>query len=143
MHFRFDVAAPGVTMGPTPPAGDANELLKQLLEVQREQLHHLRQMSAAHDPNGRWRAFWSRWQSDFPNLPTACRTALPHLERAYITLIADLTDHLGEVDSDPLDNDFALSEFLDKFGMRLNQLGILLSLVGPLADQPESSGGTG
>ena len=33
-----------------------------------------------------------------------------------------------------LDTDFALQEFLDKYGMRLAQLGTILNLVAPLAE---------
>ncbi len=53
---------------------------------------------------------------------------------AYMTLIADLAAHLEEQGDDGIGNDFALSEFLDRYGIRLNQLGTILSLVGPLAE---------
>ena len=33
-----------------------------------------------------------------------------------------------------IDNDFALQEFLDRYGMRLAQLGTILNLVAPLAE---------
>ena len=35
---------------------------------------------------------------------------------------------------DPPDNDFALQEFLDRYGMRLAQLGTIINLVAPLAE---------
>jgi hypothetical protein len=147
MHFQFEVF-PTLPAGPTSmPAPTAEfgpvELLRQLLEVQREQLGLLRTSAAAHDTGSRWRAFLARWQDDFPGLPAACRHALPALERAYITLIHDLTEQLRQQGSDALENDFALSEFLDRYGLRLGQLGTILSLVGPLAEaagtQSESS----
>ena len=135
MHFQFEVTTPGVAQSVTPasapPANELTELLRQLLDVQREQLQL---QKAAHDASGRWKAFLARWQADFPDLPGACKTVLPQLERAYITLIAELTDALRQPDGDAIDNDFALSEFLDKFGIRLGQLGGLLNLVGPLAE---------
>jgi hypothetical protein len=65
---------------------------------------------------------------------------LPQLERAYIALIAELTERLTDEGDDAIGNEFALSEFLDRFGMRLNQLGSILTLVGPLADIAETSG---
>jgi hypothetical protein len=142
MHFQFDVSASA-----TPPAGaagaganDLADVMRQMLEVQREQLHWLRHNSNAHDAGNRWRAVLSRWQNDFSNLPAACKRALPQLERAYIALIADLTDYLHEEGDEALGNEFALGEFLDRFGIRLNQLGAILSLVGPLADIAEPSG---
>jgi hypothetical protein len=104
-----------------------------MLEVQREQLAHLRASAAAHDMGARWRAFLARWQKEFPNLGESCRKSLPVLERTYGKMIADLTEHL-EQDDDPLETDFALQEFLDRYGMRLAQLGTILNLVAPLAE---------
>jgi hypothetical protein len=120
------------------------ELLRQILEVQREQLAQMRVNSVTHDLSARWRAFLARWQQDFPGLSEACRQALPVLERTYGKLISELTEHLNQADGDVLDNDFSLQEFLDRYGMRLAQLGSILNLVGPLAEagsQGESASG--
>ena len=141
MHFQFEVTP--VTPLPVPElrAADAQvDLLRQILEVQKEQLKQLR---ASQDMGGRWRAFLNRWQEEFPDLATACRKALPVIERAYGKLMADLTDTVCENGCDALDSDFALQEFLDRYGMRLAQLGTILNLVGPLAEagsQGESQG---
>jgi hypothetical protein len=83
----------------------------------------------------------SRWQGDFPGLPEACKHVLPVLERAYIDLIAELTNHLRD-QTDALDNEFALAEFLDRYGGRLNQLGTLLNVVGPIAEVAAHETGT-
>jgi hypothetical protein len=142
MHFQFEVASPAasqtVTPGAVPPSGDAADLLRQILEVQREQLHLTRQRLAAQDMGGKWRTVLSRWKDDFADLPGACRTVLPQLERAYIALIAELAESLRGRDDDPLDNEFAMAEFLDRYGPRLNQLGTLLQVVGPLAELAEA-----
>ena len=134
MSFQLDiapfVAAAEVPAEPSLPAG-AVDLLRQILEVQREHLAFLR---AAHDAGSRWRAFAARWREDFPNLAESCRDVLPILERSYGALIADLFDHLRQQGSAALDNDFSLQEFLDRYGMRLAQLGTILNLVVPLAE---------
>jgi hypothetical protein len=131
MNFQFEVAQPAApgAQAAGPPA-DATELLRQLLDVQREQLALTR---AAHDAGARWRAVLARWQGDFPNLPDDCKHTLPLLERAYIDLIAELTDHLRN-QGDALANEFALAEFLDRYGMRLGQLATLLNVVSPIAE---------
>ena len=137
MHFQFDVSSQGATQSTAVDArsrDNANDLLRELVDVQREQLQLLRQSAAAHDAGGRWKAFLSRWQDDFSHLPVACKEVLPQLEKAYMTLISDLTAHLREQGTDSLDSDFALSEFLDRYGFRLNQMGTILNLVGPLAE---------
>jgi hypothetical protein len=138
MHFNFQVAPPGTAQSMTPqdvpPNLDPIDLLRQLLETQRDQLHLMKQMAASNDGQGRWRAFLDRWKDDYADLPASCKKVLPHLERAYIGLIADLTEYLDEQGEDCTRNEFTLAEFLDRYGIRLNQLAALLSLVGPLAE---------
>ena len=138
MQFQIDVssAAPSAQAAAPPlvPVPEAVDLLRQLLEVQREQLAYQKAAAQAHDQAARWRAFLARWKDDFPGLSEACRRALPALERSYGQLIVELTASLNDQGGDALDNDFALQEFLDRYGMRLAQLGTILNLVGPLAD---------
>src|SRR5258708_1207391 len=125
MHFQFEVSSPLAASSANSgglPAGSWTDLLQQMLDVQREQVQLLRQLAAAHDSGSRWKSFLSRWRDDYGELPAACKQVLPHLERAYIALIAELTESLRQQDDRPLDNDFALSEFLDRYGMRLSQL---------------------
>jgi len=121
MHFQFDMSPlsyPAVNTA-SPSSGEAPELLRHMLDIQREQLNQLRTLSSAHDGLSRWRAFVSRWRQDFPDLPDQCRQAMAVLERTYGKLIAELAENLTQGNSDALDNDFALQEFLDRYGMRL------------------------
>lgn len=144
MHFQFEIT-PNVASTTSSPPMDAKDnpdvvaLLRQILEVQREHLNCMRQF---HDAGSRWRAFLARWREDFPDLHESCREAMPILERSYGALIAELAEQLRTSGTDALDNDFALQEFLDRYGMRLAQLGTVLNLVAPLAEatsQGESS----
>jgi hypothetical protein len=146
MQSQFDVTSlpPARANAPASAAPtELSDLLRQMLEVQREQLVHLKATAAAHDAGARWRQLMARWKQEFPELPAACKQALPILERAYGTIIAALVEELRGNGDDALDNDFALQDFLDRFGMRLGQLGNIINLVGPLAEagsQSESSG---
>jgi hypothetical protein len=144
MHFQFDVSPVAFPSAESSPAAasEAADLLRQILEVQREQLAYLRASAAAQDAGARWRAFVARWREDFPDLSDACRQSVPILERTYGKLIAELTEHLCQNGNDALDNEFALQEFLDRFGMRLAQLGTLLNLVAPLAEASSPSEST-
>ena len=121
-------AAPAELPPPAAIVPEAVELLRQLLEVQREQLAYQKAAAAAHDHTARWRAYLARWQEEFPGLGDSCRKAMPHLERCYGQLIHELTERLTDED-DPLGNDFGLQEFLDRYGVRLAQLGTILNLV--------------
>ena len=144
MNFQIDVSStiPQAPVEPpqppTPAPPEVLDLLRQMLEVQREQLAYQRAAAAAHDMTARWRAYLSRWQDEFPDLSHGCRKAMPHLERCYGQMITDLTEKLSEEDS--LDNEFAVQEFLDRYGMRLAQLGTILNLVAPLAEVGPAQG---
>src|SRR5438067_1908857 len=140
MHFQFDVSAAGFPRLESAPASDVHDLLRQILEVEREQLSQLRGFLGVHDGGARWRAFLERWRPHFADLPDSCRQALPILERCYGKLIAELTEQLCLNGIEALDNDFSLQEFLDRYGMRLTQLGTILSLVAPFAEAGSQSG---
>ncbi len=138
MHFQFEVAPPQSPSAPesfaTAQLGEATALLRQLVELQREQLQLQRHQLAMQDSVARWRVFWQRWQKEFPQLPTACKQILPKLEQSYLHMIENLTELVETHEQDGLDNEFVLGEFLDRYGMRLGQLGTLIGLLGPLAE---------
>lgn len=149
-NFQLESSTPAPKTPPGSIPAEVVDLLRQLVESQREQVQCLRAIAAAHDSGARWRAFINRWQDQFPDLAPSCRQVLPLLEQTYSRLVTELTEHLANNGDDALDNDFSLQEFLDRYGMRLGQLGTILNLVGPLAEaappppqQGESSGGSG
>jgi hypothetical protein len=143
MQFQFDMSGSHMPAPQTPvDAAALAGLLQQMLEVQKQQLAHLQTLVSAHDGAARWRAFLARWRQDFPELADACRQAIPTLERTYSKLISELTDQLGPNGGDSLESDFVLQEFLDRYGMRLTQLGTLLNMVAPLADASSPSEST-
>ena len=138
MNSQFDVT-PFASTPPEPPREgsvgiETVHLLRQMVDLQREQLTMVRAALAGHDAGQRWRAFLARWRTDFPDLGDGCRESLQVLERSYATLMADLVEHLRQDGSGALDSDFSLQEFLDRYGMRLAQLGTILNLVAPLAE---------
>src|SRR5262245_53384893 len=98
MHFKFDVSTLQFPVPRAEPPADAQpaEMLRIMLDVQREQLGYLRNLAAAQDSCSRWRAFLARWRQDFPELGAACRQAMPILERTYGKLINDLADYLTQ-----------------------------------------------
>jgi hypothetical protein len=128
---------------PTPSTREIVELLRQLIGLQQEQIALLKTQIANQDNTSRWRAFLTRWEQEFPNVGSACKQALPVLERTYLGLIRDLTDRVNGSDEDDLSDEFVLSEFLDRFGIRIGQMGNIVSQLGPLAEAaPPDSGPT-
>jgi hypothetical protein len=126
---------PPVQLPDLPPvSSEVPDLLRQLIDAQREQVALLRAQMAAQDQTAKWRAFLARWAGEFPDIGAACKQALPALERAYLGLIKDLTARLRGDDPDDLTDEFVLTEFLDRYGMRLGQLATIMSQLAPLAD---------
>ncbi len=108
-------------------------LLRQVFEVQKEQLAVLKAQQAAADSQGRWRGFLARWADEFPGVGRGCKEVLPLIERAYLALIQELADKLRDEETE-IGSEFGLGEFLDRYGVRLSQLGSILSQLGPIAD---------
>lgn len=132
MHFQFEVGPPNSPGDSGSPPDDTSALLRQILDVQRQQLELLRLLVTMQDGGARWRAFVSRWEGEYPGAAAECKQTLASLERAYIQMIAELGERLR--DGDDLDHEFTLNEFLDRYGIRLSQIGTLLNLIGSLAD---------
>lgn len=124
---------------PPAPPGEVADLLRQLLAVQQEQVALMKAQAASHDAGKRWRAFLDRWGGEFPGIGGACAGAIPALERAFLTVVRDLTDTLA-ADDDALADEFALSEFLDRFAPKLTQVANALNLLAPLADASQEKG---
>ncbi len=119
-------------------AAQQRELFAQLLAVQQEHLNHVR--AAAQDAQARWKNLITRWQTQHPEFSNQCRQSYPLLEKAYVGLLVGMVDELAQQGDDALENDFSVQEFLDRYGMRIGQLSHLLSVLGPLAEaagQPE------
>ncbi len=116
-----------------PPSTELTDLLRQLVALQQEQVAILKAQQASQDGAARWRSFLARWEAEFPGIGAACKQVLPALEHAYLGLVRELTDKLI-ADPEALTDEFLLSEFLDRYGMRLGQVGNLMSQIAPLAD---------
>lgn len=133
-------AAP-ITLPEPNPARDSVELLRQMLQIQQEQLHLMKVQLAAQDHVARCRAFLQRWEGEYPNLGAACKQALPLLERAYVHLLQEMAEQIGNMEADEVCDEFWLSEFIDRYGMRLSQLGNIVSQVAPLAEAANAASG--
>ena len=59
--------------------------------------------------------------------------------RAFLQLLEELTRRATDEEEDTLEDEFSLGEFLDRYGMRLAQLGNVLNVLGPLADAARAS----
>ena len=128
--------------GLPPTNGELADLLRQMLDLQREQIGLVRAQMAAADNLSRWRAFLNRWVGEFPDVGSGCKEILPTLERTYNTVLQEVTERVREI-GDDLEEEFTLGEFLDKYGIRVTQLGNMICSISPIADAvPPSDGPT-
>jgi hypothetical protein len=136
MNAPLYVTPPMVLPAPEPPtpAREIADLLRQLVGLQQEQIGLLKAQLAGQDSGAKWRAFLGRWEEEFPQIGSACKQALPVLERTYLGLVRELTERVNAAEAADLDDEFVLGEFLDRFGIRLGQLGNILSQLAPLAE---------
>jgi hypothetical protein len=114
-----------------------SDLLTQIVEGQREQLNF--QRASAHDAVARWRHILARWETAHPQLAAQSKTAYPLIEVAFMQLLASMLDEVAEQGEDALDNEFAVQEFIDRYGMKVGQLGHLLTVLGPLNEAAQQN----
>lgn len=131
---------PTLLTGPAPAPGSTEvvDLLRQLLASQQELVAHHKAQTASQDPNARWKSFLARWAEEFPGIGGACKQALPAIERAYLGMVSEATERIAE-DEGLFANEFALAEFLDRYGMKLAQMGNIINQLSPLADASSAS----
>jgi hypothetical protein len=150
MNFQFDIVSqtPTAPSAPPQPTEVNADLLRQILDLQRDQLGQILQVSRDHlalarsmaqDNNARWRTLLARWQHDLPNLMDHCKKAYPALERAYVHMIAAMVEEVCDKEEGELDNEFTVQDFLDRYGMRLGQLGHMVHVIGSLAEAANQS----
>ncbi|MCS7046642.1 MAG: hypothetical protein NZO58_09825 [Gemmataceae bacterium] len=156
MQFQFDITtAPQARPVPVRPGAEGiQDLLRQLIdlqrdsfaqivELQREQLNHARAIH--HENLQRWKNVMLRWGKEFPDLAAKAKQVYPMLEKTYLGLLEHMVQDLIDQGEEGFASEFALQDFIDRHGMRVGQLGHLLSIVGPLSEaapQPEQPPGT-
>lgn len=109
------------------------EIARQSLELQRQHLELTREsVLVAREQRTRQFAELERWQSGHEPVIESCREALRELEQVHATLMGELAEYVHENHDNLLDGDFALSDFVDKFGPRLAHLNTMLAVLRPL-----------
>lgn len=144
---QVDISAGAPTTGHPTPTGDLTEtnvLLRQLVEEGRKQsellLEILAQVSLQHrQRNAELRA----WKEANPQLSKACRKAAESLARVHTEFLSGIAEEAAENAEDFSDSDYALGEFIDRYGPRLAHfngvLQLLAQLGAPLPQPPGQS----
>ncbi len=110
------------------------EFQRQSLEIQRQQLELTRESAQiAREQRARQVADLERWQNGHEGVLDHCRDTLGRLEQVHASLMGDMADHVAEHHENLIEGDFALSDFVDRFGPRLAHLNTMLAILRPLA----------
>jgi len=110
------------------------QLQSQMLEMQRQQIELTREV--AHVNRGkraREMGELERWQSGHEHVLESCRESLGNLEQVHAALMGELAAYAKENYENLLDGEFALTDFVDRFGPRLAHLNTMLAVLRPLA----------
>lgn len=110
------------------------ELQRQTLEQQRQQLELAREAAQiARDQRARQFAELERWQAGHEGVLEHSREALGQLEQVHASLMGELAEYVADHHENLIEGDFALSDFVDRFGPRLAHLNTMLAVLRPLA----------
>jgi len=110
------------------------ELQRQSLELQRQQLELARESAQINrEQRSRQIAELERWQNSHDLVLDQSKESLANLEQVHAALIGELANYVSENQENLLDGDFALTDFVDRFGPRLAHLNTMLAVLRPLA----------
>ena len=124
--------------------GQQLDLQRQQLEMQRQELELCRETAQiARDQRARQVADLERWQHGHDAVIDRCKKALGQLEQVHSALMGELADYADENLENLIDGDFALSDFVDRFGPRLAHLNTMLAVLRPLAAATKKAEGGG
>lgn len=110
------------------------ELQRQTLELQRQQLELAREVAQVNrEQRQRQISELERWQQGHENVLDNCRESLTNLEQVHAALMGELANYVKENFDNLLDGEYALTDFVDRFGPRLAHLNTMLAVLRPLA----------
>jgi hypothetical protein len=110
------------------------ELQRQSLEVQRQQLELSREAAqVSREQRARQIAELERWQTGHESVLDHCKETLGNLEQVHAALMGELANYVSDNHENLIDGEFALTDFVDRFGPRLAHINTMLAVLRPLA----------
>ncbi len=110
------------------------DIQRQVLQSQQQQLELAKEAAhVAREQRGRQIAELERWQAGHDRVIEQCRESLGQLEQVHSALMGELVNHVADNHENLVEGDYALTDFVDKFGPRLAHLNTMLAVLRPLA----------
>jgi len=138
--FHIDVT-PDAGSGGSGTGGGVGEivvdLLQQLVIGQERQNDLLEELVQQNNAAQKQRASeLGQWKEANPRLARRCRSAAEALSRVQNEFLHNLTDDVADNEDCLLDGEFALNEFVDRYGPRLAHLNGVLQVLSQLSTTP-------
>ena len=142
---QVDISANTVTSGTTAVAnGDAaetNRLLRDMVTLQHRSCELLAELVNQVSLQQRQRAAELKaWREANPALADSCRQAAESLAKVHTEFLASVAREAFDNAEDFADSEFALGEFIDRFGPRLAHFNGVLQLFAQLGTPPTATG---
>lgn len=114
--------------------GEVAGLLREMLAVQKRSCDILGEVLKHVSLQRRQRAAELKaWRENNPAVARACRQAAESLSRVHTDFLTTLAEEAAENADDFTDSDYALGEFIDRYGPRLAHFNGVMQLLSQLA----------
>lgn len=142
---QIDISAAGAPAAqPAALTGDPGEttrLLRDMVVLQQKSCELLAELLNQVSQQQRQRtAELKAWRDANPELAVSCRQAAESLAKVHTEFLASVAREAFENAEDYVDSEYALGEFIDRYGPRLAHFNGVLQLFGQLGAPPQQPG---
>ncbi|MDA1039400.1 MAG: hypothetical protein O3A37_03795 [Planctomycetota bacterium] len=142
---QIDISAVGSTAAEAAQfsgdAGETNRLLRDMVALQHKSCELLGELLNQVSQQQRQRtAELKAWRDANPELAVSCRQAAESLAKVHTEFLASVAREAFENAEDYVDSEYALGEFIDRYGPRLAHFNGVLQLFGQLGAPPQQPG---
>jgi len=135
-------AGPAARPAPSGDLADTNRLLHEMVGLQRKSCDLLVELLAQVSLQQRQRAAELKaWKEANPELAKSCRQAAESLSKVHTEFLSSIAQEAADNAEDFTDSEYALGEFIDRYGPRLAHFNGVLQLFAQLGaplPQPEA-----
>lgn len=141
VYTQLDISANTVTTGTNAvvsgDAAETNRLLRDMVTLQHRSCELLTELVNQVSLQQRQRAAELKaWREANPALADSCRQAAESLAKVHTEFLASVAREAFDNAEDFADSEFALGEFIDRFGPRLAHFNGVLQLFAQLGTPP-------
>lgn len=134
---QFDISAGSVAAGSNPALNadpnETNRLLRDMIALQMKSCELLAELVNQVSLQQRQRvAELKAWKEANPELAKSCRRAAESLTKVHTEFLASIARDAAENAEDFTDSEYALGEFIDRYGPRLAHFNGVLQLFAQL-----------